>query len=143
MKPPGQHDRQRTYEYIGDYVGNGNDEPSTGLDKFRVCCKRCEYWLTCPEHSVMPLLVRTVFALQPVGIDTIAPIPHATLRHNVTMRSQKFQPVLLEKTLCISNTAEHFARQSVEMVKISDAMKERPDMTQSFSVVMELNLDRP
>jgi hypothetical protein len=143
MKPPYQRDRQYTNEYVGDYVGNSNDEPLTGLDRFRVCSRRCEYRLTCPEHCVVPLLVRTVFVLQPVGIYIIAPTPHATLRHNVAMCDQNLQPVLLEKTLCISNTTEHFARQSVKMVKISDAMKERPDMTQSVSVVMELNLDRP
>jgi hypothetical protein len=88
-------------------------------------------------------MVRIVLALQPVGINITAPIPHATLRHNVAMRSQNLHPVLLEKTLCISNTTEHFARQSVKMVETSDAIKTCPDMTQSFSVVMELYVDKP
>jgi hypothetical protein len=89
------------------------------------------------------LLVRTVSALQPVGIEIIEAIPHATLKNKVAIRSRNLQPVLLEKTLCISKTTEHFARQSVRIVRTSDAMKERPDVTQSLSVVVELNFDRP
>jgi hypothetical protein len=105
--------------------------------------RRCWNWLTCSEHCVTLLLVRTVFASQFVEMVIVAAIPHITLKERVAIRSQKFQLVFLTKTLCISNTTEHFARHNVRIVRTSDAMKERPDIAQSLPVVMELNFDKP
>jgi hypothetical protein len=89
------------------------------------------------------LVVRIVSALQFVGMAIIAAIAHTTLARSAEIRSRNFQPVLLEKTLCISNTVEHFARQSTRIARISDAIKARPEIVHSLLVVVELNFDRP
>jgi hypothetical protein len=92
---------------------------------------------------MIPFLVRTVSALQPVGIAIIAEIPHKVLREMVAIRNQNPQPVLLEKSLCISKTTEHFVRHNPSIVRISDAINDRPDVIHSVSAVMELNFDKP
>jgi hypothetical protein len=91
----------------------------------------------------MPFLVRIVSVLQPVGIAIIAAIPHKTLREMVAIRNQNLQPVVPENSLCISRTTEHFVRHKTRIVRTSEAINDRPDITHSVSVVMELNCDKP
>jgi hypothetical protein len=98
---------------------------------------------TCSGHVVTPLVVRTVFASQPMAMMTIPISPQAALKAKNTARIHTFQPELLEKTRCINKITEHFARLRARIARISDAKNDRPATAHDFSSVTLLNLDRP